>query len=277
MVRRHLSPRPVHAPRRPRLPSLILVPPRRRVDEVGQPLRHKPLRAHLLHPGPRQLQQILPAGDATVSGRIIQYVLIITLLSVAPGLLIMATSFTRFVVAFSFLRSGLGLQSTPANLILISLALFMTFFVMSPVFEKAWTEGLDPLMKNQISEEQAYVKMTEPFRDFMAKNVREKDLALFEDIAEQKSLNISRSGPPDLRVLVPAFMISELRRGFEIGFLIALPFLIIDLIVATLTMSMGMMMLPPTVIALPFKVLFFVLIDGWHLLVGSLLNSFTVL
>lgn len=223
------------------------------------------------------LQQILPTGDATVSGRIIQYVLIITLLSVAPGLLIMATSFTRFVVAFSFLRSGLGLQSTPANLILISLALFMTFFVMSPVFEKAWTEGLDPLMKNQISEEQAYVKMTEPFRDFMAKNVREKDLALFEDIAEQKSLNISRSGPPDLRVLVPAFMISELRRGFEIGFLIALPFLIIDLIVATLTMSMGMMMLPPTVIALPFKVLFFVLIDGWHLLVGSLLNSFTVL
>ena len=223
------------------------------------------------------LQQILPTGDATVSGRIIQCVLIITLLSVAPGLLIMATSFTRFVVAFSFLRSGLGLQSTPANLILISLALFMTFFVMSPVFEKAWTEGLDPLMKNQISEEQAYVKMTEPFRDFMAKNVREKDLALFEDIAEQKSLNISRSGPPDLRVLVPAFMISELRRGFEIGFLIALPFLIIDLIVATLTMSMGMMMLPPTVIALPFKVLFFVLIDGWHLLVGSLLNSFTVL
>ena len=223
------------------------------------------------------LQQILPTGDATVSGRIIQYVLIITLLSVAPGLLIMATSFTRFVVAFSFLRSGLGLQSTPANLILISLALFMTFFVMSPVFEKAWTEGLDPLMKNQISEEQAYARMTGPFRDFMAKNVREKDLALFEDIAEQKSLNIAKSGPPDLRVLVPAFMISELRRGFEIGFLIALPFLIIDLIVATLTMSMGMMMLPPTVIALPFKVLFFVLIDGWHLLVGSLLNSFTVL
>ena len=186
----------------------------------------------------------------------------------------MVTSFTRFVIAFSFLRSGLGLQSTPANLVLISLSLFLTFFVMAPTFDKAWSEGLDPLMKNQITEQEAYQKMTRPFRDFMAVNVRPKDLALFEDIAREKSLKISAEGPVDLRILVPAFMISELRRGFEIGFLIALPFLIIDLIVATLTMSMGMMMLPPTVISLPFKVLFFVLIDGWHLLAGSLLKSF---
>ena len=217
---------------------------------------------------------LLPSGDPTVSGRLVQYVLLLTILSVAPGLLIMVTSFTRFVIAFSFLRSGLGLQSTPANLVLISLSLFLTFFVMAPTFDKAWSEGLDPLMKNQITEQEAYQKMTGPFRDFMAVNVRPKDLALFEDIAREKSLKISAEGPVDLRILVPAFMISELRRGFEIGFLIALPFLIIDLIVATLTMSMGMMMLPPTVISLPFKVLFFVLIDGWHLLAGSLLKSF---
>lgn len=220
------------------------------------------------------LGPLLPSGDPTVSGRIVQYVLLLTILSVAPGLLVMMTSFTRFVIAFSFLRSGLGLQSTPANLVLISLSLFLTFFVMAPTFDKAWNEGLDPLMKNQITEQEAYQKMTGPFRDFMTANVRPKDLELFEDIAREKSLKISVEGPVDLRILVPAFMISELRRGFEIGFLIALPFLIIDLIVATLTMSMGMMMLPPTIISLPFKVLFFVLIDGWHLLAGSLLKSF---
>jgi flagellar biosynthesis protein FliP len=220
------------------------------------------------------LTQLLPSDDPTVSGRIIQYVVLLTVLSVAPGLLIMVTSFTRFVIAFSFLRSGLGLQSTPANLVLVSLALFLTFFVMAPVFEKAKSEGLDPYMAKQISDEEAYERITEPFRLFMLKNVREKDLALFQNIAQERGITIDTSDEEDLRILVPAFMISELRRGFEIGFLIALPFLVIDLIVAMLTMSMGMMMLPPTVISLPFKVLFFVLIDGWNLLVGSLVNSF---
>ena len=188
----------------------------------------------------------------------------------------MMTGFTRIVIAFSFLRSGLGLQSTPANLVMVSLALFLTFFIMAPVFEKAKTEGLDPYMSAQIDEKEAYQRITAPFRSFMLKNVREKDLAMFEQIAKDRKIASADEGDVDLRILVPAFMISELRRGFEIGFLIALPFLVIDLIVAMLTMSMGMMMLPPTVISLPFKVLFFVLIDGWHILAGSLISSFIV-
>lgn len=220
------------------------------------------------------LRDLIPDGGSSVSARMIQYIALLTVLSVAPGLLIMVTSFTRLVIAFSFLRSGLGLQSTPANLVLVSLALFLTFFIMSPVFEKAWKEGLQPYGANQIGDAEAFEKITAPFRAFMLKNVREKDLAMFEAIAKERNITIAPSADPDLRILVPAFMISELRRGFEIGFLIALPFLVIDLIVAMLTMTMGMMMLPPTVISLPFKVLFFVLIDGWNLLVGSLVNSF---
>ena len=220
------------------------------------------------------LESLIPTGDATAAGRIIQLILVITVLSVAPGLLIMVTCFTRFVVALSFLRAGLGLQTTPANLILISLALFMTFYVMGPTFDKAWQGGVQPLMENKISEKEAYTKISAPFRAFMRANVRDKDLKLFAELANE-SLRVRQEDPEiDLRVLIPAFMISELRRGFEIGFLIVLPFLVIDMIVATLTMSMGMMMLPPTVISLPFKILFFVLIDGWNLLVGGLLRSF---
>jgi flagellar biosynthetic protein FliP len=221
------------------------------------------------------LEELIPQGNASLSGRIVQYVALLTVLSVAPGLLIMATSFTRFVIAFSFLRSGLGLQSTPANLVLVSLSLFLTFFVMAPTFDKAWREGVQPLVDNRITENEAYDRITDPFREFMARNVREKDLALFRELARNLPNDAEIGDKADLRILVPAFMTSELRRGFEIGFLIALPFLIIDLIVATLTMSMGMMMLPPTVISLPFKVLFFVLVDGWNLLVGSLVGSFT--
>jgi flagellar biosynthetic protein FliP len=237
--------------------------------------------ALLFTAGPAIAQQtdwgaLLPSTDPSVSGRIIQYVALLTVLSIAPGLLIMVTSFTRIVIAFSFLRSGLGLQSTPANLVMVSLALFLTFFIMAPVFEKAKTEGLDPYMSAQIDEKEAYQRITAPFRSFMLKNVREKDLAMFEQIAKDRKIAIADEGDVDLRILVPAFMISELRRGFEIGFLIALPFLVIDLIIAMLTMSMGMMMLPPTVISLPFKVLFFVLIDGWHILAGSLISSFIV-
>ncbi|QIG49892.1 flagellar type III secretion system pore protein FliP [Nordella sp. HKS 07] len=218
---------------------------------------------------------ILPKDDPTAAGRIIQFIVLLTVLSVAPGLLIMVTSFTRFVVALSFLRSGLGLQSTPANIILITLALFMTFYVMAPTFDRAWSTGLKPFMDNQISEAAAYKQITDPFREFMTAHVRDKDLRMFEDMAAQNFPKREEGAEIDLRVLIPAFMISELRRGFEIGFLIALPFLVIDLIVATLTMSMGMMMLPPTAISLPFKILFFVLIDGWNLLVGSLIRSFS--
>lgn len=213
------------------------------------------------------------ANGPMVSGRIIQLVALLTILSIAPGLLVMMTSFTRFVVAFSFLRSSLGLQSTPANLVLISLAMFMTFYVMAPVFDSAWREGVKPLMEHAISEEEAYTKATAPFRAFMSAHVREKDLRLFESLSKD-TVKRKAGEPADLRVLAPAFMISELRRGFEIGFMIALPFLVIDMVVATLTMAMGMMMMPPSVMALPLKVLFFVLIDGWNLVVGSLLRSF---
>ena len=175
-------------------------------------------------------------------------------------------------MALSFLRTGLGLQSAPANLVLISLSLFMTFFVMAPTFDKAWRDGLQPLMDNTISQEQAFGAITEPFRQFMLSQVREKDIALFEDLS-RGSFEVTDRSKVDLRILIPAFMISELRRGFEIGFLIVLPFLVIDMIVAALTMSMGMMMLPPSVISLPVKILFFVLVDGWNLLVGSLVRS----
>ncbi|HEX6609879.1 MAG TPA: flagellar type III secretion system pore protein FliP [Hyphomicrobiaceae bacterium] len=220
------------------------------------------------------LESLIPPGDGTATGRIVQLILVVTVLSVAPGLLMMVTCFTRFVIALSFLRAGLGLQTTPANLILISLALFMTFYVMAPTFDNAWQNGLKPLMENKINEQEAYTRVTTPFKTFMRANVRDRDLKLFEDLAGEK-LGIRGEGSDvEMRVLIPAFMISELRRGFEIGFLIVLPFLVIDMIVATLTMSMGMMMLPPTVISLPFKVLFFVLIDGWNLLIGGLVRSF---
>jgi flagellar biosynthesis protein FliP len=218
------------------------------------------------------LNSLVPAGGATASGRIIELVAILTVLSVAPGLLIMVTSFTRFIVALSFLRSGLGLQSAPANLVLISLALFMTFFVMAPTFDRAWQNGLKPLMDNQISQQDALAAVSEPFREFMLSQVREKDMALFEGLSKGR-FEVTDRSKADLRLLIPAFMISELRRGFEIGFLIVLPFLVVDMIVATLTMSMGMMMLPPSVISLPVKIMFFVLIDGWNLLIGSLVRS----
>jgi flagellar biosynthetic protein FliP len=250
------------------------------------------------------LSDLLPDAGGSASGRIVQFVALITVLSVAPGLLIMVTSFTRLIVALSFLRSGLGIQSTPANLVLISLALFMTFFIMGPTFDRAWQDGIKPLTEGTIDEAEAFQRTTAPFRDFMLSQVRPKDVQLFADIAAAtqgpspsatQTLSPQSSQtptdaqspaqaetPPDavaddieLRVLIPAFMISELRRGFEMGFLIALPFLVIDMIVATLVMSMGMMMMPPTVISLPFKILFFVLIDGWSMLVGSLVRSFS--
>ena len=205
------------------------------------------------------LGALLPNGGASATGRVVQMVVILTVLSIAPGLLIMVTSFTRFIIALSFLRTGLGLQGTPANLVLTSLALFMTMFVMAPTFDKAWQNGLKPLMDNTISQQEAFVAITTPFREFMLAQVREKDIALFEDLSKGQFTVKDRS-TVDLRILIP-------------GFMIVLPFLVIDMIVATLTMSMGMMMLPPTVLSLPAKLLFFVMIDGWNLLVGSLVRS----
>lgn len=212
--------------------------------------------------------------DGSVAAWIIRTFGLLTILSVAPGILIMVTSFPRFIIAFSILRSGMGLASTPSNMILVSLALFMTFYVMTPTMDAAWRDGVQPLLDNQLTEAQAVERIAEPFRTFMTANTRDKDLRLFIDIATERGQTPVVDQKVDYRVLVPAFMLSEIRRGFEIGFLIILPFLVIDMIVATITMAMGMMMLPPTSISLPFKVLFFVLIDGWNLLVGSLVRSF---
>jgi len=219
------------------------------------------------------LNGLLPTGGGSAAGKIIQILAILTVLSIAPGLLITVTSFTRFAIALSFLRSGLGLQSTPANLVLISLALFMTFYVMTPTFNQAWDTGLKPLIDNKITENEALDKISQPFRQFMSANVREKDVRLFEDLSKQKAPAVAVKDL-NLQILIPAFMISELRRGFEIGFLIALPFLVIDMVVTVVIMSMGMMMLPPTTISMPAKILFFILMDGWNLLVGNLIRSY---
>jgi len=217
--------------------------------------------------------------NTPVTGSVASWIIrtfgLLTILSIAPGILIMVTSFPRFIIAFSILRSGMGLATTPSNMILTSLALFMTFFVMAPTLERAWEDGAQPLLAEQITETEALQRISVPFREFMVANTRDKDLALFADIATERGQPTTTDGQVDLRILVPAFMISEIRRGFEIGFLIVLPFLVIDLVVATITMAMGMMMLPPTSISLPFKILFFVLIDGWNLLVGSLIRSFS--
>lgn len=214
----------------------------------------------------------LKALDGLTSARMVEIAVALTLLSLAPGLLMMVTCFTRFVIAFSFLRVGLGLPSTPGNIVLISLALFMTMFVMGPTFEEAWNQGVKPRLDNKISDEQAFQATTKPFREFMGKHVRQSDLQMFQAMAKER-FGSAAAKNDDLTVLIPAFMVSELRRGFEIGFLIILPFLVIDMIVATIVMAMGMMMLPPTTFSLPMKVLFFVLIDGWGLLVNGLVRS----
>ncbi len=209
---------------------------------------------------------------AGLTERVIQLIALVTVLSLAPSILVMVTSFTRIVVVLSLLRTALGTATAPPNTVIVSLALFLTVFVMGPAFQRAYDLGVKPLMANEIGPEQAFERSSEPFRGFMLKNVREKDLKLFNDL--------SRQAPPEraedlsLRILVPAFMISELKRAFEIGFLLFLPFLIIDLVIASVLMSMGMMMLPPVVVSLPFKLIFFVLVDGWSLVAGSLVQSY---
>tara|TARA_Y100001934_G_C12355655_1_gene778006 strand:+ start:108 stop:932 length:825 start_codon:yes stop_codon:yes gene_type:complete len=213
-------------------------------------------------------------GDdpGTMSGRIIQLILILTVLSLAPSILVMMTSFTRIVVVFSFLRTAMGLQQTPPNTVIISLAMFMTLFIMQPTLEKAYEDAYLPLINESINEVEAFERGVQPFKDFMLKNTRQQDLSLFYGLAEETPPENAQETP--LRILVPSFMISELKRAFEIGFMIFMPFLIIDLVTASILMSMGMMMLPPVMISLPFKIIFFVLVDGWYLLTGSLIQSF---
>jgi flagellar biosynthesis protein FliP len=204
--------------------------------------------------------------------RVLQLVALMTVLSLAPSILVMVTSFTRIVVVLSLLRTALGTATAPPNTVIISLALFLTAFVMGPAFERAYDLGVKPLVNNEITAEQAFERASDPFRAFMLKNVREKDLKLFVGMAHEAAP--ARPEDLSLRVLVPAFMISELKRAFEIGFLLFLPFLVIDLVVASVLMSMGMMMLPPVVVSLPFKLIFFVLVDGWSLVAGSLVQSY---
>jgi flagellar biosynthesis protein FliP len=204
--------------------------------------------------------------------RVIQLVALLTVLSLAPSILVMMTSFTRIVVVLSLLRTALGTATAPPNAVIIALALFLTGFVMGPALQHSYDEGILPLANNEISVQQAFDRSTGPLRTFMQKNVRDKDLQLFADLSKEPPA----ATPADmsLRILVPAFMISELKRAFEIGFLLFLPFLIIDLVVASVLMSMGMMMLPPVVVSLPFKLIFFVLVDGWSLVAGSLIQSY---
>lgn len=216
----------------------------------------------------------LGSSSGSFSARLIQMLILFTVLSLAPSIVIMVTSFTRFIVVFSFLRSALGLQQSPPNVVLVSLAIFMTGFVMSPVFETAYTQGIKPLMEEKIDEIQAFDKVSGPLKTFMLKNVREKDLELFATLSKQNTQQSSPAQELSLFVVVPAFIISELRRSFEIGFVLFLPFLIIDMVVASILMAMGMMMLPPVMIALPFKLIFFVLVDGWNLVTESLLKSY---
>jgi flagellar biosynthesis protein FliP len=232
--------------------------------------------AMLLLPALAQAQSLSidlgSAGQAGMTSRLVQLTALITVLSLAPSLLVMMTAFTRIVIVLSLLRSALSTQSTPPNMVLIGLALFLTFFVMQPVLQQSWAAGLLPMAQGHIDDLEGLRRAAEPFRTFMTHNLRPADLRLFLDIG-----NLPMPKSPDQtpwRALIPAFMVGELRRAFEIGFLLFLPFLVIDMVVASVLMSLGMMMLPPSVVSLPFKLVFFVLVDGWRLVAGSLVQSF---
>ncbi|HXT81601.1 MAG TPA: flagellar type III secretion system pore protein FliP [Acetobacteraceae bacterium] len=212
------------------------------------------------------------AGQAGATGRLVQLTALVTVLSLAPSLLVTITAFTRIVIVLSLLRSALSTQGTPPNMVLIGLALFLTMFVMQPVFEQSWTSGLQPMIAGRIGELDGFRAAAAPFHDFMVKTLRPSDLRFFLDLGHLPV-------PPDpsqasWRAVVPAFMVGELRRAFEMGFLLFLPFLVIDMVVASVLMSLGMMMLPPSTVSLPFKLIFFVLVDGWRLTAGSLVQSF---
>lgn len=202
----------------------------------------------------------------------INIAVILTLMVLAPTLILMVTSFTRIVIVFSLLRQAMGLQQTPPTQVVISLALILTIFIMEPYAKKSWEDGVQPYMEEKIGYEEAFEKGVKPFKEFMIKNTRESDLALFYRI--KKEPNPKNIDDVPLTLLMPAFIVSELRTAFEIGFLIFLPFLVIDIIVASILMSLGMMMLPPVMISLPIKIIFFIVIDGWQLIIGNLAQSF---
>ncbi|RDU61707.1 flagellar type III secretion system pore protein FliP [Helicobacter sp. MIT 14-3879] len=199
-------------------------------------------------------------------------VIIITLLVLAPSLVLVMTSFTRIIIVLGFLRTAMGTQQSPPTQILVSLALILTFFIMEPVATKGYNNGIKPYIAKEISYDEAFSRTIEPFKEFMLKNTREKDLALFFRIRKLENPKTINDVP--LTVLLPAFMISELKTAFQIGFLLYLPFLVIDMVVSSLLMALGMMMLPPIMISLPFKILIFILVDGFNLLIGNLVNSF---
>ena len=202
----------------------------------------------------------------------VKLVLLLTVLSLAPSILVLMTCFTRIVVVLSFVRTALATQQMPPNQVIIGLSLFLTFFIMAPTFQEVNNDALTPLFNNEINLEQAYDKASIPFKEFMSEHTRQKDLALFLEYAQADRPESIQDIP--LTALVPAFAISELKTAFQIGFMIFIPFLVIDMVVASVLMSMGMMMLPPVMISLPFKILLFVLVDGWYLVVKSLLQSF---
>ena len=228
----------------------------------------------LIFAAPATAQQLsLDLGQGpTSTGRIVQLLALMTILSIAPSILVMVTSFTRIVVVLSFIRPALGTTTNPPNMVIASLALFLTGFIMAPTLEASYDQGIQPLMEGRMDEMEAFDKASQPIHEFMMRQVRQEDLRLFYNLAHAQEAESPEATP--LRVLIPAFMISELRRAFEIGFLVFLPFLIIDMVVASVLMSMGMMMLPPVTISMPFKLIFFVLVDGWYLLAGSLVQSF---
>lgn len=202
----------------------------------------------------------------------LQILLIMTILSLAPAIVILMTSFTRIIIVFHFLKQALGTQQVPPSQVIVGMALFMTFVIMAPVFKEANEKGLQPYLKNEISQDSAWTNAIKPFRDFMFKQTREEDLGLFLKYSNYDKPN-NREDIPTL-TLIPAFALSELKIGFQIGFLLFIPFLMIDMIVSSILMSLGMMMLPPVFVSLPFKILLFILIDGWNLIVESLIKSF---
>ncbi len=205
---------------------------------------------------------------------IIEILLVFTVLSMAPAILLMTTSFVRLVVAFSFLRTAMGTQQMPPSQVILALALFLSLFIMAPVMNKINTVAIQPYMAEEIGLEQAYNEGVQPLREFMFKQTRQKDLSLFVSIAKMEKPQTRADIP--MTILIPAFMISELQTAFQIGFILFLPFLVIDMVVASVLLSMGMMMLPPVMVSLPFKLLLFVLVDGWYLIVGSLVKSFVM-
>lgn len=216
---------------------------------------------------------IFSSSDPSAISTSVRLILLLTVLSLAPGILILMTCFTRVIVILSFVRTSLATQQMPPNQVLIGLALFMTFFIMAPTFQEIYDEALDPLFQEEITLDEAYENASRPIKEFMASHTRQKDLALFLSYTDAERPETVQDIP--LSALVPAFAISELKTAFQIGFMIFIPFLIIDMAVASILMSMGMMMLPPVMISLPFKILLFVLVDGWYLITHSILQGYT--